>query len=540
VSLNLTTLERLMTEPEGERLEFKEAKTNYHFDKLVEYCAALSNEGGGKMILGVSDRRPRTVVGSAAFSEPGRTLSGLMDRLRLRIGWTELQHPRGRVLIFDVPAHPIGMPIEVNGAYLTRQGDSIRSMRPDELRRILEKAEPDFSAQPHPKATLAELDPHAVELFRKSWSRKAKNTRLTKISVKQLLTDAELLIDGKLTHAALIFLGSREALTRYLPQAEVVFEYRSSDASISHQQRIEFRQGFLPILDKLWKTIDLRNELIHYQDGLFMRDIPVFSKTVVREALLNAVTHRDYRLPGSVFIKQFPRKLEITSPGGLPAGITLDNILRKQAPRNRRIAETCAKSGLVERSGQGIDRMFEQSIKEGKPRPDFTGTDDYEVRVTLLGHVQNPQFLRFLEKVGAEREVSFSVEDLLVLDALQREELVPPEYRNSLAQLLETGIVERVGKGRGVRFVLSRRFYSFLGRRGAYTRKRGLDRETHKALLVKHVLESSADGAKFKDLQEVLNFLSRNQVQTLLRELRDEGKVRVSGLTNAGRWFLAD
>jgi predicted HTH transcriptional regulator len=94
-----------------------------------------------------------------------------------------------------------------------------------------------------------------------------------------------------------------------LPRAEVIFEYRNSESSISHQQRIEFRQGFLSFLDTLWSTINLRNEVVQYQDGLFRRDVPVMNETVVREAILNAVTHRDYRLPGSIFVKQFPRKL---------------------------------------------------------------------------------------------------------------------------------------------------------------------------------------------------------------------------------------
>lgn len=251
----------------------------------------------------------------------------------------------------------------------------------------------------------------------------------------------------------MILLGSREAVSKHFAQAELVFEYRASEASIPHQQRLEYREGFLAFLDDVWERINLRNERLHYPDGLFMRDIAVFNETVVREAILNAVTHRDYRLPGSVFVKQYPRKLEIVSPGGFPVGISAENIIRKQSPRNRRIAEACARCGLVERSGQGADRMFEETIREGKQKPDFFGTDEYEVRLTLNGEIQNPEFLRFLEKVSAEEQVSFTVEDLLVLDALQRSTSVPAEFRASLDRLFEQGIVERIGRGRGVRFV---------------------------------------------------------------------------------------
>jgi ATP-dependent DNA helicase RecG len=412
VAVSLTDLYSLLNEPEGETLEFKSAVRNYPFDRLVEYCGALANEGGGKVVLGVTDRRPREVVGTAAFDEPGRTVAGLMERLRIRVSVSELFHPDGRVLVFEIFGRPVGLPISVEGKYFARSGDALRAMTQEELRQIFDEGGPDYSVQPEAAATIADLDSNAVELYRRQWRRKSQNPALDSVSVEQLLTDAELIINGMVTRAALILLGTSAALGRFIPQAEVIFEYRSSDASISHQQRIEYRQGFLPFLDELWNTINLRNEVFQYQDGLFRRDLPVMNETVVREAILNAVAHRDYRLPGSVFVRQFPRKLEIVSPGGLPAGVTLENMLRKQSPRNRRVAEACARCGLVERSGQGVDRMIEESLREGKRIPEFTGTDNYQVSITVHGELRNPDFVRFLERVSAERQFSFSVEDL--------------------------------------------------------------------------------------------------------------------------------
>ena len=538
MAVTLSDLEQLLAEPEGERLEFKEAKTNFHFEKLVEYCAALANEGGGKVLLGVTDARPRTVVGSTAFSEPGRTVSGIMERLRIRVVPSEVPHPNGRVLVFEVAARPVGTPIAADGKYLARSGDTLRAMTQDELREIMDELGVDFSAQVEPNATISDLDPATIELFRASWKKRSQNAALDALTPTQLLEDAELIIDGKIARAALILLGTKAALGRYLAQAEVIFEYRNSESSISHQQRIEFRQGFLSFLDTLWSTINLRNEVVQYQDGLFRRDVPVMNETVVREAILNAVTHRDYRLPGSIFIKQFPRKLEITSPGGFPSGITLDNLLRKQSPRNRRIAETCARCGLVERSGQGVDRMFEESLREGKARPDFTGTDSHQVSITLLGEIQNPQFIKFLERVSAEKQISFSVEDLMILDAISHGAKVDlSEAKGDLNRLGDSGVIEKSGRGRGVKFVLSRNFYSFLGKTGAYTRKRGLDRETNKALLLKHIVDTGKAGCALGELEEVLPALSTSQVQKLLQELKADGKVTVSGVRRAGRWL---
>jgi ATP-dependent DNA helicase RecG len=316
-----------------------------------------------------------------------------------------------------------------------------------------------------------------------------------------------------------------------------VFEYRSSEASIPFQQRIEFRSGFLGYLDELWNTINLRNEVLHYREGFFVGDIPAFNEAVVREAFLNALAHRDYRLPGSIFVRQFPRRMEIVSPGGFPPGINSENLLWRQSPRNRRIAEACAKCGLVERSGQGANRMFEESIKEGKPRPDFSGTDDYQVEVTLRGEIQNPAFLGFLQKIGAERLATFGTRDILILDAVQREEPLSDDLRERLPQLLDQGIVERIGRGRGARLILSRKFHSFLGQSGAYTRRKGLDRETNKALLCKHITENKEAGSAFSELEQVLPALSRRQVQNLLQELKAEGRISLAGSRRGGRWI---
>src|SRR5450759_4337273 len=116
-----------------------------------------------------------------------------------------------------------------------------------------------------------------------------------------------------------------------------------------------------------------------------MLAVATFNEVVIREAILNAVSHRDYRLGGSVFIRQFARRIEIVSPGGFPPGITPENILFRQAPRNRRVAEVLAKCGLVERSGQGMNRIVENAIRESKRQPDFSGTDEYQVSLKLSG-----------------------------------------------------------------------------------------------------------------------------------------------------------
>jgi ATP-dependent DNA helicase RecG len=532
-------LEAWLGAEEGARFEFKEAKTNFHFDRLVQYATAIANEGGGKIVLGVTDSRPRKVVGTKAFVTAERTKQGLIDRLRLRFEVEEMSHPHGRVVIVHVPARPLGMPVHDHGTYWMRSGDSLVPMAPDMLKRIFEETGPDFSAEVCAGATLADLDPRAIEDFRQRWMRHSGNAALAGLPVEQILSDAELLVGGRVTYAALILLGSPAALGKRLAQAEVIFEYRSSDAGLPAQQRVEYRQGFFAYYEDLWRSVNSRNDRQSYQDGLFRMEIPTFDEQVIREAILNAVSHRDYRLGGSVFVRQFPRRMEIVSPGGLPAGITPENILDRQSPRNRRIAEAFARCGLIERSGQGINRMFEQSIKQSKPLPDFSGSDEYQVSLVIRGDVQDAAFVQFLERLGAERLASFGTHDFLVLDFVRNERRVPEHLRERLDRLVEFGVIERLGRGRGARLMLSKSLYAAIGATGAYTRKRGLDHETNKALLLKHLKDGRGKGSPLSELQQVLPALSARRVQRLMDELRQEKKVRLEGRRRWARWFFA-
>jgi len=526
-----------MTKPsEDEHLEFKEAKSCYDSGKLTKYCAALANEGGGKMVLGVTDKPPRQVVGSQAFSTLERTKAGLIRDLRLRIDAEEIPHPNGHVVVFHVPSRPIGQPIQYKGAYWMRAGEELVPMTPDMLKRIFNEAGPDFSAEVCPRADLSCLSPKAVAHFRQRWHRKSGNSRLEELSDEELLTNAELLCDGGVTYAALILLGAPEALNRHLAEAEVIFEYRSGEDSIRFQQRQNYREGFLLFHDDLWNKINLRNEVHQYQEGFFRHDIPTFNEVVVREAILNAVSHRDYRDAGSVFVRQFPRKLEVTSPGGFPEGITAENILRRQSPRNRRIAEAFERCGLVEKSGQGMDLMFETSIKEGKPRPDFSGTDAWQVYLTLWGEVQDTDFVLFLERVASETSETFSTSDFLLLDVVRRGDRIPKDLRDRARHLREAGVLERTGRGRGTRYLLSRRFYRLTGKKGAYTRKRGLDRGANKALLLRHIEDNASEGSPLRDLADVVLDLTRGQILGLLKELKKEGSIHVLGRNRGARW----
>ncbi len=524
----------LLEAKEGENVEFKSARNHYEFDNLVKYACAIANHGGGMVVLGITDKRPRQVLGTRAFDQPERTRKGLADRLGLRVDFDLLEHEGKRVLVFRIPSRPVGVPVHADGIVWWRDGDSLVKMPMDVMRGIFAESGHDFSADVCTGLEIGDLDPAAIELFRRRWVEKSGRAELATLSHEQLLTDCEALTRKGLTYAALILFGTREAMGRLLAQAEVIFEYRSVEAAGPAQQREEFRQGVFLSLDRLWELINLRNDKQHFQDGLFVMDVPTFDERAVREAVLNAVSHRDYQLGGSVFVRQFTHRLEIDSPGGFPPGITPENVLDRQLPRNRRMADIFSKCGLVERAGQGMNLMFEQSIRQAKALPDFRGTDDMHVRVTLEGIVQDKNLLVMMEKVGRETLETFSTADFLVVNALRLGHPIPESCKDRVPRLLDLGVIERASRGR---YLLGRRYHRDAGKKGTYTRKKGLDRETNKELLLKHIRENEAEGSKMGEFRQVLPALTRGQVQTLLRELAKDDKVHVVGTTSAARWY---
>ncbi len=526
---------------EADRLECKSARTGYQFDELAQYATALANEGGGHILLGVTDARPREIVGTAAFAEPGRTAAGLYERIDIRVQVSEHHIDGSRVLVFVVPSHRPGLPVSCEGAYWMRAGDALVRMSPERLQEIFRETEPDFSAEACPGLELSDLSLVSIEEFRRRWIARSGNARLAALDHDALLRDADLLDhQGHITYAALILLGLPASVNRFLPAAEVVHEYRSTEAAGPAQDRAEFREGFLLTSDVLWERMNARNDRQSIQEGFFRRDIPTFDEGTVREAVLNAVAHRDYRSPRSVFVVQYPRRLEVVSPGGLPDGVTAENILSQQHPRNRRLAEGMNRIGLVERAGQGVNLMFERSLQQGKQLPSYTGSNAHEVRLVLDGLVTNAALLAVVEQISAETLRGFVMEDFLVLDHLQRGQDVPRPLRSRLPALHELGLVEQIGRGRSVRYLISRRVASAMGQAGTYTRRRGLDHETNKALLLQHLKTAGVLGSNLSELHQVLHTLSRGQVQDLLQGLRKAGLVRLVGARRWARWFHSE
>ena len=528
------TIDELLNAPEGERYQFKEWKSKGDMREAAKICCALANCGGGKLVLGVSDKRPRKVVGTEAFLNPERTRIYLMDKLRVLVDFYIIQHKDGRVLVFVVAGRPMGLPVQVDGDAWWYHGDSLILLPEDIRRSIYAESGHDFSCDICEGATIDDLDSRAIETFRAKWAKKSGSSIVKNAPVEQLLVDCGATNDNGVTYAAIILFGTPQALNNFLRQAELVFEYRANETSGPAQQRLNIREGFFLYFDRVWETINLRNNLQHYQEGFFIFDIHTFNESVVREALLNAVSHRNYQLAGSIFVRQYDDRLVIDSPGGFPTGITTENILYKQSPRNRLIAEIFALCGLVERAGQGINLIYEYSIKEAKALPDFTGTDAFSVCLTLNGLVLDSNLLLLIEKIEKDNTKSLSTDDFLLINALFHGHKIPENIRSRIKHLTDIGIIETIGRGK---YIPARKFYEAIGKQGVHTRLKGLDKGTNMELIKKHIERNGKVGTPLKELYQVLPNHNRGQIQMLLRALQRDNIIRVEGKTSSARWF---
>jgi len=534
--MTIQELEKLLLEYERENLEFKN-KSSFSDDELFDYCAALANEGGGYLIFGIGNKN-RIVVGTKIFQGtlqgyPGRILNAIDVKVKVE----ELFHPKGRVVIFQIPSRPKGRPIQSKGKYRypMRVGESLTEMDQETLRVIFIEVDDDFSSKIVPSFLFSDLDENALERLRELLQ--LRNHIYSQKTYEDILKALELLNDDGLNYGALILLGKKEKIDQLLPGAEIVFEWRQDPNKISHDFRKEWREPFLKIFDDVWKTISDRNIRIPLQEGLIQREVLAFNEQAIREAILNAITHRDYTIVSqSVFIKADPSNLLILSPGGFLPGITPENVLERQAWRNRRIAEVFQKLGLVERSGQGMDQIFESTIRDGKGLPDLSGSDSSQVFLKIPARVKDKNFILFLEKIGREKQTTFSFEEIYQLELLREKKILSDlKFKE---RFLELGVVEKVGRTSGIKYILSHRYYQYEERPGLYTRIRGLSREHKKELILEHIRREGK--GRREDFLDAFPDLKPNDISNFLQELKGDGKIEREGSDRAGYWKLVD
>ena len=274
----MSTIEELQKLREREdHVEFKKAEHNYPFaggqktdsrDRrhcVLGYVTALANEKGGRLVLGMADAYPHEVVGSDfAENETGNLEDEIYKCLHIRVRTEELyDEKQRRVLVINVPSRPVGkaLPLRFEGVPLMRVGESLREMDDAEYFSIISEQDPDFSSRVCKGLTIEDLDAEAVENMRKLIADKQKRTDANTIPLPQLLKDLLLIDDdGNMKYATLLLLGKSEAINRYLPQANVVIEYRTSQSQVRYSARQEYR---LPLFVAIHQPTCLQSATTH-------------------------------------------------------------------------------------------------------------------------------------------------------------------------------------------------------------------------------------------------------------------------------------
>ena len=536
------TLAEWLSSPEGERLEFKEARRSYSYREVHEYLVALANEGGGHLVLGVTNSIPRTVVGTDSLRDHAQQVHELTRQLGQRVDVTELEFPDGRVVVVSIGPRPLGQPLALRGRYLMRAGESTVAMTPDQLQAVFAERVVDPSALPVGLATLADLDTSAIEAFRGLWAAKAERTigrdRAAEIRALvpfELVQRAGLATKDEVTLAAVVLLGQEDAQRRLLPNHEIIYEFRDQPGSIEARIRRNLRRAFFLVHEELWGLVNARNPITEIPAGFLRTGVAAFNEPSVREGVLNAVAHRDYGRPESIFLRHDPQHLVIESPGGFPPTVTPENVIDRQVPRNRLIAESLERAGFVERSGQGADIMFREAVREAKPLPSFEGTDATRVRLTLSSAIRDPELVRAMDVIVRDQLTVLDARDFLVVDQVARDGRPPRSLLGRVQRLVDIGVLEVRTRGR---YGLSRRLYAAGGRRGDYTRSRGLDRLAQLELVIQHLRQAGDQGAPIGEIMQIFPYLTRFQVFGLMDQLRKERRAHVRGDRRAARWFV--
>lgn len=536
-----TGLRNILANKENYGLEFKEAKTSFSLPKAHDYCAALANEDGGYLLLGVDNNG--SIVGSSAFSGNWNTLAHkLSENLRIRVKVHSVSTPSGRVVVFEAPRHAIGVPVQVHGGtgvyrYPIRDGESLVEMDPSTLQDIFAEREDDWSAQLAEGVTLNDLDRDALAMYRSEWAQFSGQLDRTQLAFEAMLTDLQLMTDGKVTNAAVLLFGTEQTLYKVAPDAELIFEWRNNDNDIAFGERRNWRKGFMLAKDEIWNAINARNTTFRYQEGFTQRDIYAFDEDSIREAVINAFAHRDYRISGrSIVIKASPDRFYVENPGRLMPGITLDNILDKSAWRNRLLAESLEKVHVMERSSQGVDKIFRRTIEAGKGLPVLSVNNDPSVTLAIPAMLKDQEFISFLESVVNKRQVTLSSREIIELEQIR--ENSKNRSLNFRDKFLELGIIEKVGQGRGTRYILSHNYYKHTDGAGRYIRLSGLTRQVKRTLVIEHLKKKKK--VTNQELQEAFPDMGMQEISTLLKGMRKDRLIVHEGSLRWGYWRLEE
>ena len=513
---------------------------------ILGYVTALCNERGGRMVIGMHDDYPHKVTGTRQNENTlGELESNIYRDTSIRTEMYELfeneADKTGRVVVIEIPPRPIGKVYKFEDVALMRVGGDLLPMDDKVLLSILQEQEPDFSEQFCETATFEDLDPEAIQVMKKKYAKKQKNPSFESLNDRQALSDLHLIEGDRITNAAVLLVGKESFINKVFPQAKVMLEYRNTESQIHFDNRLQFGQPFFILIDKLWEAINLRNGAVPVRENSYIFDIPFFNEEVIRELVNNAFAHRDYRKNSEIVVKQYPSRLEIMNAGGFPNGVTVETLLTvPSTPRNRLLAEVLSKTGVVERSGQGIDKIYLLTLSEGKPKPDYTRSDDFTVVAILLATVKDKAFAMYVQGIqdSLPEDKKLNVFDIMILCEI-RDGQKKPSDKQITHKLEQMGFIEKHGKTNAIYYILPRRYYELTGDMAAYSL--ATDWDINQVWAVIHPFLNKYKKAKWADIVKIIgNHLSEKQIRRYIDILKAQGFLRTEGQNRTTTYHLGD
>ena len=508
-------------------------RINLAVDELI----AFANNKGGTLYFGVEDNGE--VTGCDGNYDLQNIIESIYEKTRpsIFVDPEEIEYNGKKVIALTVASDGITH-ATTDGRCLKRLGKNSKPFYPDEMsNRYSEIQSSDFSGRILSDST--EDDINKLEVYKLKEKLKARNPESTLADMDDIafLRDLALVKSDsgniKLTVAGLLFVGKEQAINRLLPQAEVIYLHYSESNLEEYDARLDMKAPIISVIDRLSEKIQDSNRIVNVQVGLFRLEIVDFPEKVFQEALLNALSHRDYQSQGAVYVKHYPDKIVIENPGAFLDGITENNIItHPSVPRNKLIAETLQHLKYVQRTGQGVDIIFREMISSGKPFPEYKSYND-AVSLTIYSAIDDIDFVKFIanEENGLSR--SFSLSELMILRYLKDNRKITMSEAESLIQeardqaqnacnnLKRYGLIELSGN----EYMLTEKIYDELKNSVDYTKDKAIQYIKAREMILEYIRDR---GFINNELVRELCGFSQKQARIILQRMRKENLIELS------------
>jgi len=542
---------RIIPDKETLTVEFKSDLKKYSDSDIFEAVVAFANTDGGDLYLGVED--DGRITGAHGDHQDPTTVSAFIAN-----NTVPPVPVRAEALICEgLPVLKISVPQSYSGIVATRSGKVLRRrlkadntpenipMYPNEYQtRLSDLRLLDYSAMPVYESTIEDFDLVEVEHLKKIILSYNGDKTLLELDNESLFKALGFVRDqnGKLypTITGLLLIGKIKAIQRYIPTASAVFQVLNG-TEVRMNEDIN-----LPLLESIEKIItytDAWNPEHEIEMGLFRLSVPDFDKRAIREAIVNAFSHRDYTKMGRIRVAITDDGLTIANPGGFIEGVTINNLLTAEPHgRNPQLADALKRIGLAERTGRGIDRIYEGSLLYGRPLPDYSASTTVTVSVFLARSGADVQIAKLVSNEQNRLGRPLSLNTLLVLNVLKDlpksnaqqiasasnlSELVVHE---TLERGIEAGIVEGFGQGKNRSYMLSASVYKVAKNKIGYVRQADIDESRYRELVLNLAMHNG-----FISRADVVNLLhvDANKAYRVLKSLSKEGRLMP---VNKGRY----